>query len=361
MKIGIIGCGKQADAHLTHVLRIPGCRVVGVCDSEILMAKQLAERFDVRNAFDSAEEMIAGTRPEVVHIVTPPATHYPLGRLCMEAECHAFIEKPFTIDYAEAKSLLALARNRGLKITAGHHHQFSDAGARVRKIVKSGSLGELVHMESTFGYDFSDQRFAKALLGDRRHWIRKLPGKLLHNVISHLVSKVSEFIEDDQPEVIARVFTSKCLQQMNEREIADELRVMIVDRKSMATAYLTFSSQISPIQHQLRLYGSRATLIADYEHETVIVSRRTNYKSYMKQIMVPFASGREMLAQALENIRRLAASTLSYESGRRGLFEAFYNSVQGKGPDPIPHREILLTSWIMDEIFSQVQQTQAQT
>jgi predicted dehydrogenase len=47
LKIAIVGCGKIADNHASQIQRIGGCEIVGVCDSEPLMARQLYERFPV--------------------------------------------------------------------------------------------------------------------------------------------------------------------------------------------------------------------------------------------------------------------------------------------------------------------------
>ena len=68
----------------------------------------------------------------------------------------------------------------------GHNYQFSHAARRMRALVQSGYLGGApVHMESYYGYDLGDPSYARALLGDKHHWVRRLPGKLLHNIISH--------------------------------------------------------------------------------------------------------------------------------------------------------------------------------
>ena len=48
LKVAIVGCGKIADAHASQIQRIEGCEIVGVCDREPLMAKQLYERFPVK-------------------------------------------------------------------------------------------------------------------------------------------------------------------------------------------------------------------------------------------------------------------------------------------------------------------------
>ena len=58
IKAGIIGCGKVADQHAVQMQRIPGVEIVGVCDSEPLMAQQMRERFKVERHFTNAQEML---------------------------------------------------------------------------------------------------------------------------------------------------------------------------------------------------------------------------------------------------------------------------------------------------------------
>ena len=60
--------------------RIPNCKLVAVCDRELLMAQQLAERFGVDGCFDDARELLATCKPDVVHITTPPQSHFALGQ-----------------------------------------------------------------------------------------------------------------------------------------------------------------------------------------------------------------------------------------------------------------------------------------
>lgn len=357
MRAAIIGCGKQADAHAAQIKKIQGCDLVCVCDSELLLAKQLAERFVVEKCFEKTSDLLRVARPNVVHIITPPRSHFPIAKECLEAGCHVLVEKPFTVDYQEAETLITLALSKNLKLTVGHHHQFSDVSLRMRELVGKGFLGnQVVHMESTFGYDFTDERYAKALLGDKTHWVRRLPGNLLHNIISHPVSKVAEYLTDCKPKVIAYGFSSRFLRNMEEGDITDELRAIISDSDSGATAYLTFSSQISPIHHQLRVFGSGNSLVADFTNETLIEMRKRQFKSYLNHILPPIVYGRQYLRQAVGNVRRFVTKVLNFESGRKRLIESFYASIRENRAEPIPYSEILRTAWIMDEIFRQLKQ-----
>src|SRR3989440_12258045 len=212
LRVAIVGCGKIADDHAAQIQKIRGCQIVGVCDREPLMAKQLYERFPVEAYFTDVEELLKEARPDVVHITTPPQSHFDIARVCLEHGANVYVEKPFTLDLPDAQSLVALAEKGNLRLTAGHDDQFSPVAKRMRNLIRSGYLGGApVHMESDFCYDLSDPAYARALLSDKQHWVRHLPGKLLQNIISHGVARISEFMPSDIPRVVAYGFVSPFL------------------------------------------------------------------------------------------------------------------------------------------------------
>src|SRR5437764_13665863 len=102
LRIAIVGCGKIADMHASLIQRIKGCEIVGVCDSEPLMARQFYERFPVKHYFCDLQELFNTTHPDVVHVCTPPQSHFSIAKLCLEAGCHVYVEKPFALSEADA-------------------------------------------------------------------------------------------------------------------------------------------------------------------------------------------------------------------------------------------------------------------
>lgn len=355
IRVGIIGCGKVADKHASQILRIRGSKIVGVCDQEKLMAGQLAERIGIKHYFNDTRTMLITCRPDVVHITTPPQSHYGLAKQCLEAGCHVYLEKPFTLNSEEAEELIGIAETRGRKMTVGNETQFMPVARDMRRLIRAGYLGGApVHMESIYCYDFSDERYAKALLGDKNHWIRLLPGGLLQNIISHGIGKIVEYLPDEKVTVNTRGFTSCFLENIGEKGIVDELRVTICD-SLQTTAYFTFSSQISPALHQFRVYGPKNSLIADHEHQTLIMVPQKRYKSYLNQFIPPFTDAKQYFKNGCRNIKRFLKREFHAESGIYFLINSFYKALTENTPLPIPYRDIILTSRIMDKIFKQLE------
>jgi len=353
VKVGIVGCGKIADAHASQIQRIKGCEIVGVYDRELLMARQLYERFPVKRCFEALTDLLSEARPDVVHITTPAESHFEIARLCLESGCHVYVEKPFTLYADEARSLVTFANEKGLKLTAGHDDQFSHVTRRMRKLVESGYLGgPPVHMESHFCYELG-HTYARALFGDQQHWVRRLPGKLLHNIISHGIARIAEFLSTDSPEVIAQGFVSPLLKGVGESEIIDELRVMICEEER-TTAYFTFSSQMRPSLHQFSIYGPTNGLLLDQDHEILLKLRGAPFKSYLEKFIPPLVFARQNIANLAANARIFLARDFHAKAGMHCLIESFYRSIIEGTPVPIPNREILLTATIMDRIFDQI-------
>lgn len=354
LKVAIIGCGKIADSHAAQIRRISGCEIVAAYDREPLMARQFCDRFSVKGCYTDIEVLLA-TKPDVVHVTTPPQSHFQLAKQCLMAGCHVYLEKPFTVYWREAEELIDLAEQRGLKITAGHDDQFSHVSRRMRSEIAEGYLGGgPLHMESYYCYELGTNLYGSALLNDQNHWVRKLPGKLLQNIISHGIARIAEYLTCDSPEIIVHGATSSTLRAFGETEIIDELRV-IISEPSGTTAYFTFSSQMRPALHVFRIYGSRNGLELDQDQETLIYLPGMRYKSYAQKFIPPLLMVRLYLVNLYKNLMLFLRSDFHMKSGMKCLIESFYSCITQGTQVPIPYREILLVSRIMDGIFAQLQ------
>lgn len=355
LKVAIVGCGKIADSHAQQIQRTPHCEIVAACDREELMARQFCQRFRVKRQYSDLAQLLDEARPDVVHVTTPPGSHFQIGKQCLLRGVHVYIEKPFTLNSPEAEELVGLAQERNLKVTAGHDDQFRHAARRMREMIVQGYLGgPPVHMESYYCYELVEtSSYARALLADKQHWVRKLPGGLLHNIISHGIARVAEFFTTDAPQVMVRGFVSPALRRLGEEEIIDELRV-ILSEEDRLTAYFTFSSQMRPSLHQFRVYGPRNGLVLDQDNETLIRLRGGRYKSYLEQFVPPWVFAKQYLGNAAHNVRKFLANDFHAKSGMKWLIESFYRSISEGTSPPIPYHEILRTSRIMDAIFDQL-------
>jgi predicted dehydrogenase len=353
LTIAIVGCGKVADQHVQAIHRISDCKIVSVCDRELLMAKQLGERFGVSHCFSNLQEMLGATTPNVVHVTTPPQSHFSIARECLESGSHVYLEKPFTVTTEEAESLIELAESRDLRMTAGHNYQFTLEMLEMRRIMNKGFLGgRPVHLESDWSYDLTDASYVGPVLASRAHWVRQLPGQLLHNILSHGIARLAEFLDNELMEIIAMAGQSPRLRSLGGEEVLDELRVLIRDKNGM-TALFCFSTEMKGF-NQLRICGPVNSIVVDQVSGSLIRHKNRSYKSYLTYFVPPLQAAREHLRNARVNVTNFFRRRLYQDFGMKELIERFYNSIRVGGEPPIPYREIILTARIMDEIFAQI-------
>lgn len=354
VRVAIVGCGKIAEVHASIIKYNYNAELVAVCDREILMAKQLAERFGIKAFYDDIFMMLEKEKPDAVHVTTPPQSHYEIAKMCLNAGSHVFVEKPFTTCTNEATKLIELAKSNKLKITVGTDEQFSHIAYQMRKLVDEGWLGgPPYHMDCYYCYDLGDERYARAFLKNRSHWLWQLPGQLIHNIIPHAVMKICEFLEPEYVEVKAVGFTSKFLVDFGEYDLKDELRTIVRDNIN-TTAYLTFSAHINPPLRQFMILGTKNGLLLDQEHHSLIKIEGKHYLSYANKIIPLKDYAGQYRKNMIRNIKLFLKRQFHLKRGLFNLINAFYHSILEDCPPPIPYDKIILCSKIIDSINNQI-------
>ena len=352
LKIAIIGCGKIADAHVEEIRKIPSAQLVAVCDLEPIMAEQLSVRYAVPRWYSNFTRMLDEQKPDVVHITTPPHSHLALVRQAVAAGCHIFLEKPVAPHYEDVRNLLAAVGAADRKLTVNYWPNFEDPALKLRRLVDSGTIGDVVHLESFYGYDLAGE-YGMALRRDAHHWVHRLPGKLFQNVLDHVLNKIALYLPDDNPSIHTVAYRGDSRHQEHEgSRLLDELRVII--QGEHATAYATFSAHARPIGHSLRVLGTLNTANVDFMMRTVTLDRKQNFPSALGRLLPPFLVAKDYFRQGLGNVNRFSHARFHYFHGMRRLLTEFYDCIENNSAPPIANQEILRVSAMMEAIFQQV-------
>lgn len=352
LRVAVAGCGKVADMHAEEIQKMPGiARIVAAYDLELLMAEQLSSRYNIPKYYDDMDKMLSIDRPDVVHITTPPHSHLSLATKALDAGCHVYVEKPFTMNYDEAVKLIEHALQAERKLTIGYTFLLDPPALAMREILANDLLGEPIHVESFYSYDLGSS-YGTALLSDSNHWVHRLPGKLFHNNLDHLLSKITEFIDDDQPE-IAAFSTRRRQSHLGDvrDDMHDELRLLI--RGERTTAYGTFSAHTSPGLHFCRVYGTKNTIHVDYAARTVTFERVPREPTKIGQFLPAFEQAVQFTRQGMHNMLQFVRGDFHPGSGLNRLIKAYYRSILDDKPPPVAYRDILRISAMLDEIWRQ--------
>jgi len=242
------------------------------------------------------------------------------------------------------------------KLTVGYTYLFDPPALAMRKLVAEGVLGEPVHVESFYGYNLASA-YGTALLSDANYWVHRLPGKLLHNNLDHVVNKAVEFLDDDHPAITA--FSTRRAQARFDDlrdDMHDELRLLISGERT--TVYGTFSSHISPSLHFCRVYGTKNTIHVDYAARTVTLESTPRRPIKVGRLLPAFEQAVQYAREGMRNVLRFAKGEFHIFPGLHQLIAAYYASILKDTQPPVAYRDILRISAILDEVWEQTAQTQ---
>jgi predicted dehydrogenase len=140
--IGIIGCGNISEAYLKAASYFPILDIKGIADIRPEVAEARASQFGLRAM--SADEMLADPAIQIVVNLTIPAAHVEVGLRALSAGKHVHSEKPLSLTTAEARPLLQMAKERGLRVGCAPDTFLGGSHQTCRKLVDEGAIGRPV-------------------------------------------------------------------------------------------------------------------------------------------------------------------------------------------------------------------------
>jgi len=146
-RIALAGLGRAArEIHIPAMRKLDRLRIVGGADPAPPNA-------DFGFAlFPDLATMLRATEPDIVAVLTPPATHYELVRASLQAGAHVLCEKPFMPTMGEADSVAALARDRSRHVVVNQQFRYMNIHRRAHELIGTAEFGQLqfARLDQTF-------------------------------------------------------------------------------------------------------------------------------------------------------------------------------------------------------------------
>ncbi|OGK86790.1 MAG: oxidoreductase [Candidatus Rokubacteria bacterium GWC2_70_16] len=143
--VGIIGTGWCGGIRAETCAAHPLVASLHLAEVRPERLAEVARATGARTATTEYRELLDLADIEAVYVsATPETTHFPIARDCLAAGKHVFLEKPIALSLGEADELIALARQRRLKLTIGYSQRFNPKFAYVRKSLRDGTIGRPV-------------------------------------------------------------------------------------------------------------------------------------------------------------------------------------------------------------------------
>ena len=155
MKLGILGAGGIASTMAKTVAGMKDVEAYAVAARDLGRAQVFAQKYEVKKAYGSYEEMLADDEVELVYIATPHPHHYLHAKMCLEAGKNVLCEKAFTVNAEQAQKLFDLAKEKKLLITEAIWTRYMPSRKMINDIIESGVIGEVTAVTANLSYTVS--------------------------------------------------------------------------------------------------------------------------------------------------------------------------------------------------------------
>jgi predicted dehydrogenase len=149
INFGVIGYGYWGPNVVRNLDSLEDARVLAISDTSPSATARAHKAYPGIRITDDAAEVISSTDIDAVAIITPVWTHFELAKAALENGKHAFVEKPFTSNAAQAEELIDLAAGNNLRVMVDHTFLFTAAVKKIKQLLEDGTLGKLYYYDST--------------------------------------------------------------------------------------------------------------------------------------------------------------------------------------------------------------------
>jgi predicted dehydrogenase/nucleoside-diphosphate-sugar epimerase len=335
LRAAVVGAGLISDIHVTGLARA-GTDVVAIVDADERRAREKAERHGIAGVFTSQRAMLDALRPDVVHVLTPPASHAALCVEALEAGAHVYVEKPMASTVEECDRMIEAAERAGRLLCVGHSLVYDPVMQRALALVESGELGEVLHASATYVFD------PARIPGYRnKGWYRHLAGGFLEDLASHPASVLFRLV--GEPRRIASTGDRR------PAHAGQEVAALIDGVRGSATLHVSLGAR--PEDVSLTVRGTRGTLRADFSAMTLLVQRQRKLPKKLASGVRNFETSAQLAVQTVTATLRVVAKRTDTTKGIHSLISAFVDAIRSGGPAPVPATEgraavrLLRTLW----------------
>jgi perosamine synthetase len=246
VRIGIVGCGQISYLHLDAYKKNQNVELVAFADLDVNRAKAFTRKLNAR-AYSSHQEMLKNEKLDGVSICTIPATHKKITIDFLNAGVNVLCEKPLAVSVAEAREMIAQAKEKDLVLLPAFKFRFFEEVSEAKRLIKNGGFGNILNFRLMFGgyADMAGTWFANKKLSG---------GGVIIDNGSHAIDLV-QYLLGAIKSVSAQTKNSQNL------DVEDTARLNIsLASGTTGTIDLSWSTPVPSLTY-LEIYGENGTLL----------------------------------------------------------------------------------------------------
>jgi predicted dehydrogenase len=146
--VGVIGCGYWGPNLLRNFAETEAAELRWICDADEPRLAAMGRRYPAARTTTDYQKLLSDPNLDAIAVVTPVATHFQIARAALMAGKHLLVEKPLTATEREAEELNEIAERNQRTLMVDHTFVYTGAVRKMKELVASGELGELLYFDS---------------------------------------------------------------------------------------------------------------------------------------------------------------------------------------------------------------------
>lgn len=338
--IAICGAGRAGTfLHFNVYKKLQNCNVIALVDPNKELVQQKAAELQIPHYFKSIDELIkAEIKIDVVSVCTNLASHFDVAKKSVMAGFNVLVEKPATQNDVDLDELYTLADQVGVTVSVVHNHKYYPSLVRLRDLVKSNKLGNVVHIDRVMTFDRNSVRMMEP-----DHWSHNLPGGRLfeanpHNLylIYGIVGEVE--LVNIEPVLAPNYFPHTAISGFN-----------CLFKGKNCTVHLTMS-----LNCDSQGSGSHAPsyFLVTFENGAVYCDNG-EFRVVKSTVAIKI---RNVISEALNKLRAkfIATEAIGKGSGHYWFIKEFIESISNKSESPSPHSEARFTQFMNSKMGHEI-------
>jgi len=334
IRVATVGAGYFSRFQYAAWDRIPEVKMVAICNRSVGPAEELAAQYDVADIYQDFEKMLDESTPDLVDIITPPATHVDYVRAAVDRDIPVICQKPFTTSLTDATALVELIEAKNATAVIHENFRFQPWYRKIRQVLAQGTLGQLYQI--SFALRPGDGQGPDAYL-DRQPYFQDMERFLVQETAVHLIDvfrylfgemnsvfadlrRVNPVIKGEDAGLIIFDFDSGARGLFDGNRLSDhkagnrrltmgEMRI----EGDNGTLSLTGDAQI-----YLRNHGQNEDVRIDYDWQNVDFGGDCVF-NFQRHVIDHLVDGAELMNSAGEYLRNVEIAESCYESSDREM------------------------------------------
>jgi 2-alkyl-3-oxoalkanoate reductase len=327
VKVGLVGAGYVSTYHARALRSLPFVEIVGIADPETTRAEQVAARFGIPRVYGSLAEM-AEARPDVIHVLTPPATHAPLVLEALDMGCHVFVEKPLAETVADCDRMIERAREKGLVLSVNHSARMDPIVLRALEMLRNGACGEVTGADFFRSSDYPAYAGGPVMPPHFRNGSYPFQDLGVHGLYL-----LEAFLGPIRRAAI-RYYASDL---GDPNLIYDEWRALVECQNGTGHMYLSWN--VRPMQNEITVHGTRGVMLVDCYLQTISLRKTYPAPKPVQRILGAGLNSLSMLWKVTANTVRFATKRLLPSPGIHVSVVKFHEALRNGAPPPVPVEE----------------------